>query len=75
MTTLHRSQALFKARALGSRLFQAKEKECISPFNTRAVVKTRPHLNLLYFSLTIPSLRFYGPPSPDLREVMRCTYF
>lgn len=41
----------------------------------RAVVETRPHLNLLYFSLTIPSLTFYGPPSPDLREVLRYTYF
>ena len=55
----------------------SKRKEYTSPFNIKAVVETRPHQlnNLLYFSPAIPSLTVYGPPSPDLREVLRYTYF
>ena len=68
---------LFKARALGSKLLQPKGYYVHPTFQCyNATIETRPTQlhNLLCFSAVLPPLTFYGPP-PELREVLRYTYF
>ena len=68
ITIPFRSHILLKSRALGLCLLQPKQEiEYISALNITPAIKTRrPQLhNILYFSPSLKSLTFYGPPSPS----------
>ena len=76
-TTFKSQKNHFKARALGSKLLQPKAYNVHPTFQYyNATIETRPPQlhNLLCFSAVLPPLTLYGPP-PELREVLRYTYF